>query len=589
MIADRTPAAHAAPGLPKPATMPLHPPGLPDDPIMREARFVGWRWVWNAEKVKWDKPPLRPLDGYPASVTKPGDWTDLPGAVSAVTRLGLDGIGIVLTGTEGVTGIDLDKCRDPLTETIEPWAQAIIDRFRSYWEPSASATGIRIFIRAQLPPGRRRSGRIEMYDSGRYLTINGNPGPGASRQFAERQAELDAWHAEIFPPPAPITPRVHRGHTPVSTDDRAVLDHARAAKNGAKFARLYDAGDTGGYASHSEARQALCSLLAFWCEGDQTQCERLFQGSALYREDKWPRERDKVLDIAYSRGDFYRWPATDARVPLSKMDTLPIADDGVDYRAMPHDDLARLAADLAAVAAERGRRLDAIDDLLLCPEMSETEKVTAYVVIKAGARAQGGIPEDAPTNALVVSQKAIACDTGLSRQTIGKKLKTWSAQEYMRKETRGTGRYTKDGAELRETVIYLPGRTLTDNLAMASSWHRPPDAKRHGGNGNRCPKCDGTTIKTTIETKTVKTTIRSCDDCGHVHSQTGRTIGKPTTTYSYSDDTTPPMLDRAAMRGGTVSKMDTPPDPARPGPCQGTAHTACVHDGHTPPCREVDT
>ncbi len=427
-------------------------------------------------------------------------------------------------------------------------------------------------------------------------TLNHKPEYGTPRPVSliahtpERRYDLDALDALL--PALPVTPRttppVHRGHPPVSTDDRAVLDHARAAKNGAKFARLHDAGDTSGYASHSEARQALCSLLAFWCEHDQAQCARLFETSALYREDKWPRERDRVLEIAYSRGDFYRWPAPAARVPLSILDTPPIADDGVDYLAMPHDALARLAAELAAVAAERGRRLDAIDTLLLCAEMSETEKVTAYAVVKTAAVAQERQPDAAPTHKIVVNQKAIAGDIGLSRQTIGKKLQIWSGQGYMGKETRGTGRFTKEGREIKETVLSLPGRSLTDNLAMASTWHRPPDAKRHGGNGNRCPQCASTEIKTTIETKTVKTTTRSCASCGHVHKQNSRTVGKPTTTYSFSDDTTPPMLDLAAMRGHTVSILDTPPDPARPRPRPGTAHTACVHLGH-PPCRDVAT
>jgi Zn ribbon nucleic-acid-binding protein len=403
-------------------------------------------------------------------------------------------------------------------------------------------------------------------------TLNHKPEYGTPRPVSliahtpERRYDLDALDALL--PALPVTPRttppVHRGHPPVSTDDRAVLDHARAAKNGAKFARLHDAGDTSGYASHSEARQALCSLLAFWCEHDQAQCARLFETSALYREDKWPRERDRVLEIAYSRGDFYRWPAPAARVPLSILDTPPIADDGVDYLAMPHDALARLAAELAAVAAERGRRLDAIDTLLLCAEMSETEKVTAYAVVKTAAVAQERQPDAAPTHKIVVNQKAIAGDIGLSRQTIGKKLQIWSGQGYMGKETRGTGRFTKEGREIKETVLSLPGRSLTDNLAMASTWHRPPDAKRHGGNGNRCPQCASTEIKTTIETKTVKTTTRSCASCGHVHKQNSRTVGKPTTTYSFSDDTTPPMLDLAAMRGHTVSILDTPPIPPAP-------------------------
>jgi len=364
-----------------------------------------------------------------------------------------------------------------------------------------------------------------------------------------------------------------------------VLDHARAAKNGAKFSRLYDAGDTSGHKSHSEARQAVCSMLAFWCEHDQAQCGRLFQGSALYREVKWPRERDKVLEIAYNRGDFYRWPAPEARVPLSTLDTPPVADDGVDYLAMPHDALARLTADLAAIAAERGRRLDAIDELLTCPEMSEVEKVTAYAVVKAAAVAQERLPADAPTHKIVVNQTTIACGIGLSRQTVGKKLQIWSDQQYMRKELRGTGRFTKEGAEIKETVLHLPGRTLTDNLAMASTWHRPPDAKRQGGNGRRCPQCNGTTTKTEIETKTVETKTVSCDDCGHVHTQTRRTIAIPKTTYTFHDAAdVPTMLDLAAMRGHTPSTLDTPPvAPLTTEACGTTVHPATPPHAATPP------
>jgi len=545
--------------------MPLNPAGLPNDPIMREARFVVWGWTWNESKGKWDKPPLRPFDGHAASVTNEADWTDLSRAVAAVARLGLDGIGVVLTGTEGVTGIDLDKCRDPLTGTIEPWAQAIINRFRSYWEPSASGTGIRIFIRAQLPPGRRRSGRIEMYDSGRYLTINGNPGPGAARRFEERQTELDAWHAEVFPPVEPVVPPVHHGHPLTSADDRAVLDHARGAKNGAKFVQLYDAGDTSGHTSHSEARQAVCSILAFWCGDDPGQCARLFQDSALYRADKWPRERDKVLEIAYNRDDFYQWPTTANRVPLSTLATPPVAGDLADYLIMPHDVLARLAADQAAALAERDRRLDAVDALLMSEDMLPIDRIIAYGVVKAGAIARHQQTGDETTRDLVVNQKAIACAINVSRQTVGGKLKQWSDQRHLAKATRPTGQQTRKGNEILETVIQLPAQSFTDNIVLAADWKRPAGAKHVGGNGNRCPKCDGTTTKRTTETKTIETTTLSCAECGHVHTQTQHTIGKSTTTYSFSDDSTPPMVDLAAMGGHPPSPLvPIPPDRSRP-------------------------
>ena len=86
----------------KPATMPLNPAGLPDDPLMRQHQFVAWTWTWSEDKQKWDKPPLRPHDGYAASVAAPKDWAPLPVAIRAVERFHLSGIGVVLTGTEGV-------------------------------------------------------------------------------------------------------------------------------------------------------------------------------------------------------------------------------------------------------------------------------------------------------------------------------------------------------------------------------------------------------------------------------------------------------------------------------------------------------
>lgn len=65
------------------------------------------------------------------------------------------------------------------------------------------------------------------------------------------------------------------------------------AENGAKFDRLWN-GDTTEYASHSEADQALCNLLAFWTGGDPHRVERLFYESGLVR-DKW-RDREDYRD-----------------------------------------------------------------------------------------------------------------------------------------------------------------------------------------------------------------------------------------------------------------------------------------------------
>jgi len=137
-------------------------------------------------------------------------------------------------------------------------------------------------------------------------TLNRKPEYGTPRPVTvlaydpDRRYDVESLDALLpaLPAPAPKVPPVHAGHPPVSADDRAVLEHARAAKNGAKFARLYDAGDTSGHKSHSEARQAVCSMLAFWCEHDQTQCARLFQGAALYHTSPHDVGHIAILRVA---------------------------------------------------------------------------------------------------------------------------------------------------------------------------------------------------------------------------------------------------------------------------------------------------
>jgi hypothetical protein len=231
------------------------------------------------------------------------------------------------------------------------------------------------------------------------------------------------------------------------------------------------------------------------------------------------------------------------------------------------------------LADERGRRLNAIDELLINPKMTETEKVVAYAVVRAAAVAQERQPEDAPTRKLVVNQTAMACDTGVSRQTFGKTLTRWTGQEYLRKEARGTGKFTKKGNEIEETLIELPARSFTDNLALASTWQRAPNAPKQGGNGERsCPECGGTKCKRTARTVTVRTTTIACATlgCNHVYEVTTKEIKGTASTFMDEFDRAPDistMIDLAQIRRGQAS-VDTPPVPKV---------------SATPPCGYADT
>ncbi len=115
----------------------------------------------------------------------------------------------------------------------------------------------------------------------------------------DRSEELHTFHARHFAEGVRKRPAIANGHHSELTDEQ-IIALARGAKNAAKFEVLWE-GDTSGYASHSEADQALVSLLAFYTR-DEGQLDSLYRKSALCRE-KWierPDYRQRTIQRALS-------------------------------------------------------------------------------------------------------------------------------------------------------------------------------------------------------------------------------------------------------------------------------------------------
>lgn len=337
----------------RPEPLEFHPEPIPDALRDRE-QWVAWRYKFDADRDEWTKVPVDVNTGGFASSTDPDTWTSFDEAVNYHDRDGTDtdGVGFVVHDGDVFVGVDLDDCRDPDTGDLEPWADELLEDVPTYAEASPSGTGLRLFGLGFVPDGGTRAdvdgaeGHLEMYETGRYLTVTGHAIDSSPDDVEQVNDEIADVHAEYIADDEPDaeTPKA-AGDGGVKADspganpgvdgpkpgsdgttngltDEELLEKAKAAENGDKFARLW-VGDTSGYESHSEADLALCGLLAFWTGGDRNRIDRLFRRSGLYR-DKWDDDRgaqtygERTIDKALEgRADFYEPDAGGTSSPVA--------------------------------------------------------------------------------------------------------------------------------------------------------------------------------------------------------------------------------------------------------------------------------
>jgi hypothetical protein len=284
---------------PRPVALRVIAEAIPAE-LRQRSQWVVWRYIWNPKKNRkdgsgakgdWDKPPLDARALKAASSTDPSTWATFAEALAAYERHDLDGIGFIPTPDDGLTIIDIDKCRDRDTGAVEPRAARIVAEMDTYTEASPSGTGLRIVARGRKPDRERsKRGPVEIYDGltsdgrpgGRYLTFTGRRIDRTPAEVRERQEALTAVYEREL---KGKKREAATTNDPRDLADDELLRKAMAAKNGAKFRELWDGGDAG-KPSASEGDLALCNLLAFWCDGDAARVDRLFRRSGRMRP-KW--------------------------------------------------------------------------------------------------------------------------------------------------------------------------------------------------------------------------------------------------------------------------------------------------------------
>ena len=263
-------------------------------------------WKYEERDGRLTKVPYQ-ANGLRADSTNKATFTDYATAIGIRDKY--DGIGIGVF--DDICAIDIDHCIE--NGVLSDMAEDIISRMDSYTEYSPSGTGVRILFKASLPSYDKeryyinnRNIGLEVYVAGytsRFVTVTGN---AISNIGIEDRTEAlsEILEKYMVRPGKPVS---HASAPGSYLSDDSVLTKISASKQAEKFNALWNGIIPDGK-SHSEADEALCAMLAFWCGGDTDQMDRLFRRSALMR-DKWNRDdyREATLSKAVAMcAEFYR-------------------------------------------------------------------------------------------------------------------------------------------------------------------------------------------------------------------------------------------------------------------------------------------
>jgi len=241
--------------------------------------------VWRYEDVTAKKPTKVPYcarSHKTASVSDPRTWGTFEEIVEALQSGWYAGAGFVLTEGDPFAFIDLDDTEgDPAAFEQQ---QTIFNESQGYAEISPSGSGLHIILKGSIEAGKRR-GKVEVYTSGRYMTMTGRvyrDGP-----VLQQQELLDTISASLSKGKAATA--FYAGLEEPTESDEAVYNRAAMAANGEKFAELWAGRYEDFYASQSEADFALVDIIAFYTQ-NRAQIVRMFRLSELGKRDKAQRD-----------------------------------------------------------------------------------------------------------------------------------------------------------------------------------------------------------------------------------------------------------------------------------------------------------
>ena len=337
-------------------------------------------WVnWKLEERdgKQTKVPYNPRTGGKAQTNNPDTWTDYNFAIRKSENIGFN-------FANDIAGIDIDnKTGSP---ELDKQAETILTLFAdTYAERSPSGTGWHIIFRfdkSKIPTSA--DGKLDS----KYYTNNPNINlecyfPSLTKKYFTFTGQGNGKNIEDMTEQVLIflenymlrenfkkknNNYVAKNTSSTTTENNAettsapaennyvanygnVLEKARFSRNGRKFSALYDRGDISAYNNDdSVADLALCSMLAFWLQGDFNEIDYYFRQSALYRE-KWERQDYRTATINKAidnrNGQYYTPPGRPKKEKVKKEYTpeeQEILDESIEKHGMWDEENLTIAA-----------------------------------------------------------------------------------------------------------------------------------------------------------------------------------------------------------------------------------------------------
>jgi hypothetical protein len=221
-------------------------------------------------------------------------------------------VGFVFTSDDPYFGGDLDKCLDPTTGQLHPWASDILRKFAAtYAEISPSGTGVKFIGLGKLPgdPDTQRHKKtyadgfaVELYDAGRFFALTGHVWGDHPKAVTDRQAALTDLYDALFGEDickAKAAAEVAKKAIGATNDDDAEVVRSLEAIIRDDFTRLYRDGDISGSDNdHSKADYRLAKQFVWRVGPDASRVEALMRTSALARQKY---DRNAGAGVTYLR------------------------------------------------------------------------------------------------------------------------------------------------------------------------------------------------------------------------------------------------------------------------------------------------